>query len=487
MHLSINRQVRYGLRAPERSLGTVLLGIFAALQWFSLGRDLLVNLLGDWVTGIAGVLNASSVFVLVAGTIWFARKYGFRIRGLSKVWWFLVAGLVAVNTLRGFSQGLVVYFVIYDLLSFTVILCFVVIGSIPEAFEQVRRIWFWVLFAAILVNILAMADISGLFQDVSTGVRIARETVSYRTQNSLDVVILCAAFAFEYPLWKRLVVASGLALVMLQQVLFQKRLEFAFYLILLVFISWIWLGAKGVLRQKLRNQIVILGATIFALLFAAGLVKSNLIIPQAEALWNRITGQADTNQYSTSFVSYALYDNERFKMVRESFALLEPWELMWGRGMGGGVELHEYNPRVLDSSDRDRFLASYYLEDYGFFGRRGFEVGMATPVLKGGFIFFLVYYLGFAVVITHAAVVRQTFVGRIALGLVVALWAYTLLGGDFALSCVFQMTIAGACLGCCLAAVSRGQRATDGTAPLRGAAPARQSLLRAPRPAPGSL
>lgn len=454
MSVYVQRQIQF-VRAPKRLWGTIFLAIFAAMQCVSLTRASFALMLGDWVSDIAGLINGSSVIALLIGTSWFARKYGFRLHGISRLWWLLVAGFVAVNTARGLSQGLMLKFVTYDAVSFTAMLCFVVLGSIPEAFEQIRKIWFWVLLAAIPLNILALSDLSGMTQELSTGVHVARATISYRTQNALDVVILCAAFAFEYPLWKRLVVASGLALVLLQQVLYQKRLESTFYLVLLVVIAVIWLGAQGALRQKLRNHIVIFGATIFALLFAAVLAKSNLLIPQAEALLGRITGQADDVQYSSSFARYALYDNERFKMVRESFALLEPWELMWGRGMGGGVELHEYNPRKLDSSDRDLFLASYYLEDYGFFGRRGFEVGMAVPVLKGGFIFFLVYYWGFAMAIAHAAVVRRTFMGRIAFGLVVLLWVYTLFGGDFALSLVFQMANSSVCLGYCLAAISK--------------------------------
>jgi len=424
---------------------------FGLMQWFSLARALFIQYFGDQVNALAAALNGISVVMLIMAVGWYLRKYGNPLSGAARIWMFIVAGLTVICTIRGFGGGLIPKFVILDVLAFASLLCFVFIGSIPQAFDDLRRVWFYVLMLSIPLNLLAMADLSGFTSELTSGVRVARETISYRTHNTLDVVLLVGAFAFTLRPWQRVVVVIGFCQVIAMQVLYQKRLETVYYAFAALFCLWVWWIESGAWRAKLRDYVrggVITSLAIVCMVLA---LKGNLLVPQAVALFERTTGRSRDVDFKGGAANYFFIDNERFQIVLDSLSTMSVVELIFGRGMGGGVEWTGFNTAVLDSLQSEEVWASYYMEDYDYFGRRAFEIGAATPILKGGIIFWLVIYTVYLLFFLRIPQISRSLAGRLCIVIVMFQLPYAFFGGDFNVTAIFQMGNYAACLGMGLA------------------------------------
>jgi len=421
------------------------------MQWFSLGRALFIQYFGEWVNEIAAAMNGISIISLVIAIFWYLRKFGNPLSGAARLWISLVAGITLICTVRGFLAGLIPKFVVLDLLAFVSLPCFVVLGSIPRAFEDLRRVWFYVLFLSIPLNLLAMSDLSGFTSELRGGVRVARETISYRTHNTLDVVLLVGAFAFTLAPWQRLVVAVGFCQIILMQILYQKRLETAYYGLAACACLWVWSIEAGAWRGRLRKnirQFFIAGIVILSFVLA---VQGRLLIPQAQALVDRTTGRSEDVEFKSGAARYFFLDNERIQIVLESLGTLSVPEVIFGRGMGGAAEWAGFNTAVLDSTSSEEVWAALYLPDYRFFGRRSFEIGAATPVLKGGVVFWLAIYSVYILFLMRMRQITQSLAGRLCVVIVLFQLPYAFFGGDFNVSSIFQMGNYAACLGMGLA------------------------------------
>lgn len=438
------------LERPSRGLGErtdlgfVLLLLFGAMQWVSYGRGYLGLIVGEWVNNVAGWLNAGSVPVVVGAAAWYVRRHGRPFSGWAYCWFLAVAAIVLVLAARGFGQGIEPRFVIYDALAFVLIMAFLVIGAIPRAFGDMQRAWVWIVAAAIPLNLGALSDLSSMLGELEVGERVTHDTMSYRTQNALDVVVLALPFAFVLRGWRLWIVVGGFGLVVLQQVIYQKRLDSIYFVMLLTLSGWCWLRS-GVtpLRAKYLRIVGVL-AVGAALVFLGG---RQLLLPQLGGLMDRFSGHSYDISYSSGFLRYLALENERFEIVADCFRGFSAKDWIFGRGMGGGVEWTGFNEAMLGGTMTERTLAAYYLPDYGFFGRRVFEVGVMTLVLKGGVLFFVIYYFGFVLMFARRSVLPRSLVERLCLVIVALQLAYSVVGGDFMLSAAFQMANTAACLG----------------------------------------
>jgi len=432
--------------------GYRLLLVFGLMQWFSLGRALFIFHYGDIMNEIAAIMNGVSIGFLILAVGWYLRRFGNPLLGGAKIWISIVGILTLIATIRGFYSGLIPKFIVLDLLAFISLLCFVYIGSIPESFEDLRKVWFTVLVLSIPLNLLALSDLSEYTTELSSGVRLARETISYRTHNTLDVVLLVGAFSFTMKPWQRFIVAIGFCQVIGMQIIYQKRLETVYYSLVALSCLWVWWIDSGVWRSQLRKYIRE-GVVIFSLIMSVVLIyQGRLLLPQAISLFERSTGRSRDVEFKDGAARYFFIDNERFQIVFDSLDTLTIPELWFGRGMGGGAEWTGFNTRILDSSQSAEAWASFYLPDYGFFGRRAFEIGAATPILKGGIVYWLAIYSVYLLFIARAQQISRSLAGRLCLVIVAFQLPYAFFGGDFNVTAIFQMGNYATCLGLGLAA-----------------------------------
>ncbi|MBL9188095.1 MAG: hypothetical protein JNK23_11485 [Opitutaceae bacterium] len=427
--------------------GFNLLLMFGAMQWVSFGRVFLAGVMGEWVNDVAGYLNAGSVLVVALAAAWYAWRHGNPLIVAARIWFLAVLTLVLALAARGLWQGVIPRFVIYDTIAYGLILSFVIIGAIPQAFEDMRRVWVYVIAASIPLNLAALTDLTALLGELQTGERIARDTMSYRTQNALDVVVLMVPFAFALSGWRWLVVVTGFGLVLAQQVLYQKRLDAVYFLLVLAATAWCWSRGPRVWRAELRAKFLRMVGLLAAGAAVLLVVGGNYVIPQFASLMDRLSGQSADIHYSSGFLRYLALENERFEIVADCFRHFTPIEWIFGRGMGSGVEWIGFNPAALQGAEMEQIWAAYYLPDYGFFGRRVFEVGVMTLVLKGGALLFAVYYSAFALLGARRRWLRQSLTGRLCLWVVALQLLYSIVGGDFMMSAAFQMATTAACLG----------------------------------------
>jgi hypothetical protein len=417
------------------------------MQWFSVVRALFIEYFGERINDIAAAVNGISIVFLLLAVGWYLRRFGNPLVDAARLWMFLVAGMTLIATARGFYYGLLPKFIVLDLLAFTAFLCFVFIGSIPQSFDDFRRVWFIVLVLSIPANLLAMSDLADFTTELTGGVRVARETISYRTHNSLDVVLLVGAFSFTLKKWERTVVLIGFCQVIAMQILYQKRLETAYYSCAALLCMWMWWIDTGAWRDRLRQYIRqgIVGLTV--LFIVVLVVQGRHLLPQAIALIERSSGRSEDVEFKSGAVRYFFVDNERLQIVVDSLGTLSTVELWFGRGMGGGAEWTGFNMRMLDSAQSEEVWAANYLPDYGFFGRRAYEIGTATPILKGGIVFWLVIYSVYLLFLARLSLISQFLAGRLCIVIVGLQLPYAFFGGDFNITSVFQTGSYATCLG----------------------------------------
>jgi len=430
-----------------RNWGFVQLWCFGMLQLLSLGRAFLIGLLGDFINELAAAANGVSLVFLGGAVVYYLRKFGTGLRFEARAWLVLVALITAVGAVRGLSAGLIPKFIVLDLLAFIALLLFVVIGSIPRAFEDLQRVWFQVLLISIPLNLFAMRDLAGFSVEISEGVRVARETVSYSTSNTLDVVLLTAGFAFNLARWQRCVVVIGFCQVIAMQILYQKRLETSFYTITAMCLMGSWWLEQGWMRARLRTYLREALAVVAILACVMLALFGRYLVPQATALIGRTKGESSDVEIRRGYTNYFLADNERFEIVVDSLETLSPAELLFGRGLGGGAEWVGFNQRLLNSTRSDEVWGAYFMPDYGFFGRRSFEVGWATPVLKGGLLMLAIIYSIYLMFFFRSAELFGSLTGRVCLVIVLAQNVYAFFGGDFSINVIFQMGNYATCLG----------------------------------------
>ncbi|MBL9202943.1 MAG: hypothetical protein JNL39_20700 [Opitutaceae bacterium] len=410
-------------------------------RWF------LASFLGDWVNVFAAYLNAGSILAAGSAATWYLRRFGNPLIPFARLWILVVCALVVILAVRGFAQGLILRFVVYDASAFALILIFVVIGAVPQAFEDMRKVWFLTLVMAIPLNLAALTDMTAMLERLQTGDRVTHDTLSYRTQNILDVVVLLLPFAFTFSGWRFAVVVAGICLVLLQQVIYQKRLDSIYFLLVIAGSGWCWSRYRTLWRHGLATKF---RRMLVMLILVAGSVLAlgnRYFVPQLNALMDRFAGRSHDIRYDSGFFRYAALENERFEIIVESFASFRPRDWIFGRGMGGGVEWNGFEPEILSTSKREEVWDALYLPDYGYFGRRNFEVGVMTLVLKGGVLLFLAYYFGFVLMFLRQNQLRQSLVGLLCLWIVALQLTYSIIGGDFMLSAAFQMANTAACLG----------------------------------------
>jgi len=448
-------QSRHRPKQGSLSLGGFTVLLFLTAQFVGMTRRLIMSVHGDDFNQVAAAITYGSV-ALLPFAILFYRNQASRNEGLeasARHWSKLIMFLSAVAFIFGLSRGYDLRQAIQDYAPYLVILAFAHLGAQPKFWQDFYKVLPYIVVAAVMVNSFGFRNYSEGFT-IDAQQRVARETLAYTTQSTLDLWPVLLFLSFGRGLLPTSIAAGAAAFALLQQVLFQKRLGsvlvMVYIFIGLVILPRIGRSAWRSWRSSQARAIRVVFTTVSLVAIATALaLRPQVVLDQFQGLIDRFQGRGLHQQASGSGLLNTLtVDNERFDVARELFADFEPLEYLIGRGMGGHFEI-DVQLSESDTHLQEQIAASF-LGDVGVFGRRSLEIGILMPFLKGGSILAAAYIWGQYLVLRRRKVcfADQT---STACWLLLLLENLQLLqGGGFIMSAVFKLVIIGACFGRCL-------------------------------------
>ena len=285
----------------------------------------------------------------------------------EKLWLFFVA--LGLLTITGFLNGNGLRAIADDLWIYLYFLLFVMLGRYDEVWKDLEKpliILFWILFILTLWGLsLPRPFVNEYGEVVFLDIAQDRPTVNtagyefHRILGFWPLVYMLGCLQRQRLLWRVLAIASVFAFLALT-VIFQKRAPFArtlMYALAPLIISLI-----SVRRTRV----------LFSLAVLSGLTAALAAIVSTDAF-----KQLDT-RYRTDA---PLLESARIIEARAMFEDLHLSEYITGRGLGG-----YYAPPP------DWEAGVVKINDQGELGRRSLHIGLLVPILKGGMLFWLIYY-----------------------------------------------------------------------------------------------
>jgi hypothetical protein len=426
--------------------GALCFKVFLAAQFLSLTRLFFSTHLGGGITSVASVAGVASVALLLPVVASYGLQAGSLFGTLvppARLWVSVVLVVTSGLFVYGWLFcGFAINAVVHDFAPYLVVLAAVVLGSIRRAWADVDPFLVALFAAALVVNAVAMTDMTTIVSEADADVRAAREVLGYRTQWALAFWPLLFLTARLRSPRVALLVYAGLFFILGQQVLFQKRSPtvrvLLFMLIFVVVLPRLArrtsgfgrrvVGAPRPVTSEARTAAMLAGVGALALIVALASAPW-LFRGQAAGLARRLSGQA----YEGGAAAMLVWENERFHEARLFLRTVEPHEVVFGRGFGG------------------YFVAEpgwgAWMEDLHKVASRNLHVGVLMPFFKGGLLLSLAYYSGLALALAR---------GRRQLGdpfaaaafFVLLLHALFLLQESwFSLSSSFDHVMVGLCMG----------------------------------------
>jgi hypothetical protein len=306
---------------------------------------------------------------------------GIEIR--HRLWLALLAlwtiGLLVV----GLTHGNPRYYLLVDLEVMLVLLCGILLGAQPEVWPLLLRAYSWVFALGIPIVLL------GLFQLDLVSMRFGGKFTAeaYDSQYLLWPV---GFFVLLYGSLSRLrtrgVVLLTFGMCLLEQVLFQKRAPTGRLLtfLALTVVLLVMDRRQGLRRLVALPRLVMSGAV--AVIVCATVL--GLSVPDmTDAFVLRVT-QSQGQQASS-------FDNARFEFAGRLLDALQGSERWFGRGFGG---------YLVDST-----FGYYILTGEGALvrGAASIEIGHTWAILKGGFVFLVVFNLPFLAALARGVAWRR--------------------------------------------------------------------------------
>jgi hypothetical protein len=418
--------------------GRACLKLFLAAQFLSLTRLFFVAYLGDGVTPVATLAGVASVALLLPAVLVYGLRSGSVFGNLipaAQHWVVAVTGLALLLFAYGWlGKGYSVNACVHDLGPYVVIVACTILGSQRAVWEDTNRFLLVLFAAALVVNVLAMSEITNVVSESYADDRSGTTVLGYRTQGALAFWPLLLLTARLRRTGTALLVFAGVFFVLAQQVLFQKRAPTVRVLLVLAVFLFVLprllpRGRKD--APSLRERWIRVG---FLTTGAAAVVVCLTLAPwlfrgQASGLVNRLSGQA----YSSG-ASGILYENERFFEVAMFFRTLLPQEYVLGRGFGGYF-----------APDTEGWGG--WLEDVNEVGRRALHVGALMPFFKGGLVLTLAYYTGLFLVLFRGRKALHEPLAAAAFWVVLIHALFLVQEGWFILSGSFDLVMVAFCMG----------------------------------------
>jgi hypothetical protein len=417
-------------------LGKLCFKAFLIAQFFSLTRVFFLEHLGRGVAPAFSQAGLNSVPLLFPAVVAYGLREGSVFGTLvprARFW----ASWVAAHAVLLFLWGWLAkdYNMIVagkELAPYLVLVASVILGSMPRVWRDMDRLIVILFVAALAVNALGMTEMTSVVSETDAEAREARSVVAYRTQWALAFCPLLLFTARQRRPRTALLIFAGVFFALAQQVLFQKRSPtvrvLLYILVFLVVLPWLRprrLATSGEARVQ----------TMFAAVFALGVFVSLTAAPwlfegQLAGLTRRLSGES----YSGGATAMLIWENERFYEAGMFFRSLGLEEVIFGRGFGG-----------------------YFVPDEPGWGTwqkdvhevvsRGLHVGGLLPFFKGGLVFAIAYYLGYALALWRG---RRTLSEPLATAafFVISLHALFLIQESwFNMSNSFDLVMVGLCMG----------------------------------------
>jgi hypothetical protein len=455
-------------------LPSFLLWGFFACQFVALTRIVWLGILGIGFAPVAATANVLSVGFATAMSVAYLRTDGLLLSSFGRKLMIFISLWVIVMLVTGLMRGWMPREVSYDLCAWLLLLAFMIAGATDRFWKDFLTASPVVLGAGLLVCLLSLGEVAQKSTIALTGERIARDLSAYRLIWVLYLFPVLMVLVHPKSTGGYFVAAAAMTLALGLQILFQKRLETVFICLILGLV-----GLRLVLAIRSGNiangegPIRVLGASCFIAIAAAllsGIFAPGVLGAQSEALLGRYKSLVQERSGSTApftaapsalasgssvkpvnFVVDAAESRwyERWWIVSQALEDFTFIDWMFGRGFGGAVAFrHSTIDYYMGLPNKVDLLAPYVIQETGKIGRRQLEVGMAMPLIKGGFPAQAL----FAVTLLYA-LLRKGGRDWISQGckLLVGLYALRyLFGGAFILSDTLQFAAFCAVLGRCL-------------------------------------
>ncbi len=422
-------------RQGMRRLGALAFWLFLLAQLFSLIRIYLFEvfdqqLLAPWAT-VAGVGSLVLLPVSVFGYGEYAGDvFGYIRRGV-RVWLVLFFVWITLTALYGWQiKDYMINAVLQDYGPYLILLTCVILGSIPEFWDDIFPALLLVTAIGVVVNILGFQNFNDLIMQFGVHGRFFGEVTAYETRTALHfwplLLLTVGRWQRRFPIF---LVYAITTISLAMQILFQKRLE---TVVALAFIGifgfivphfathWETVDDSRTAR-RLRNRFLIL---VFVMSVGALLVAPEIVTGQTSA-WLRRYEQRDTSRI-----------NEAIGMLD----YMQDYEYLIGRGMGGYFEYtDEYG------------VWGEYMVDAGVIGRRQLHMGVFMPLFKGGMILMLLYYTLVWLTLRSARKYTRDLLSLACFSIIVVMTLQSLQGAMMVMVASYNIIMMGLCFGRCLA------------------------------------
>ena len=454
--LQVQRGVksRTGPHSSNLSRGGLAVLLFLIAQFVSMSRQFVMSVLGDNFNQVAAVVGYGSVALLPIAMLLYRnnvpREDGLDSEGRG--WATLILLMATIALFYGLWRGYDLRESIQDYAPYLVIFAFTHLGAQTRFWRDLQKLLPHIVALAVLVNILGFDGyISAITIDDQQ--RVARQTLSYFTQATLDLWPLLLFLSFGRGMLPTITAAGAAAFALLQQILFQKRLG-SVYVIFQIFVALIVIPHIG--RKSWPFWRPSHGKAVRVIFFKVGLLavltgvlfQPKIVFDQFQGLMDRFQGRGLHDQTSGSgLLTTATGENDRIEIARQLIADFQPLEYLTGRGMGGhfvnDIKLSESYQHLREQTE------ALFLQDVGVFGRREIEIGILMPFLKGGFILFFCYLAGQYLALRRRGICMSNQTSTACWLLLLIENSFLLQGGGFIMSATFKLVVIGACLGRC--------------------------------------
>jgi hypothetical protein len=429
---------RLAVGASEQALtelGTFCLKAFLVAQFFSLTRLFFGEHLGSGLLGYATAAGVGSIALLFPAVV----SHGLRAGSLfgtlvpgARLWLAATSALAAGLFLYGWlAKGYAVEPTLHDLGPYVVILSSVVLGSIRRVWRDTDRLILALFVAGLLVNVVAMTEITTVASELDAEGRVARDVLGYRTQWALAFWPLLLLTARSRPPRTALVILAGSFFVLVQQILFQKRspsVRVALFLaVFLLVLPRFQPQAQAEAERRTKAMVAAVGALVLA---AALTLSPWLFRGQLAGLARRLSGES----YSGGAAAMLTWENERFFEAGMFFRTLQPLELVVGRGFGGYF--------VADTPGW-----GVWMDDLHQVASRALHIGALMPFFKGGLVFTVTYYAGLALALVRGRRCLHDPLGAAAFFVLLLHAVFIFQESWFSLSTSFDLVMVGLCMG----------------------------------------
>lgn len=360
-----------------RYFGKLGFQLFLVAQFFSLSRQFFFARFGSSLADVATAAGIGSLVLLpvvVFAYGGFTKSLSGHLHRGARIWLVLLLLTTSILSLYGsIGKGYAFSAVIKDFGPYLIVMTCVILGSIPEFWDDLLPTFLFLSLLGLIINVWGMRDVNDLLLRYGYETRVAGDLLAYNTRAVME---LWPVLLLTIPRWSRrnyILILSIAIFVLIQQILFQKRLpvaEVSIYLIVFLFVlprlADRWKGyAPGPGGALIRRWFLVFLVLVISI---AVIFAPRIISGQTLGLIDRYS-QQDTSR------------------VGEAVGMLEDlhsYEYLIGRGMGGYFKY--IDPR--------NFEWGTYLPDVGEIGKRTTHVGILMPMLKGGIILMFVYYIG---------------------------------------------------------------------------------------------